>query len=81
MDEVVPSVECLSSSLGKKERIPEPCCFLLHAYNSLVSSSSDHSASLAEWITFWSALPKGYTGPLTTESDQADSLSLPCCPR
>ncbi|GAA0150362.1 hypothetical protein LIER_09319 [Lithospermum erythrorhizon] len=81
MDEVVPSAECLSSSLGKKECIPESCCFLLHAYHSLASSSFDSSVSPTELISFWSSLPLGYTWSLTTESDIAGSWSLPCFPR
>ncbi|GAA0160981.1 hypothetical protein LIER_17407 [Lithospermum erythrorhizon] len=80
MDEVVPSAEPLSSSLGKKERIPQSCRFLLHAYHSLVTSSSDRIVSPVEWISFWSALPRGYTRPSTVENDRAGSLSLPCCP-
>ncbi|GAA0170581.1 hypothetical protein LIER_24809 [Lithospermum erythrorhizon] len=31
MDEVVPSAECLSPSLGKSDHILESCCFLLRA--------------------------------------------------
>ncbi|GAA0153118.1 hypothetical protein LIER_11432 [Lithospermum erythrorhizon] len=52
MDELVPSAKCLSSSLDKKERIPESFHFLLHAYHSLVSSSFDSSVSPTEWISF-----------------------------
>ncbi|GAA0164427.1 hypothetical protein LIER_39781 [Lithospermum erythrorhizon] len=81
MDEVVPSTECLSSSLGKRERILQPCRFILHAYHRLATSSSDRSVSLAEWICFWSSLPRRYTGPSTTESSRADSLSFLSSPR
>ncbi|GAA0185107.1 hypothetical protein LIER_32395 [Lithospermum erythrorhizon] len=80
MDEVVPSAEFLSSSLGKKERIPELFRFLLHSYHSQVSSSFDRSVSPAEWISFWSALPRGYTGPSTAKG-RAGSSSLPYYPR
>ncbi|GAA0158968.1 hypothetical protein LIER_15864 [Lithospermum erythrorhizon] len=48
MDEVVPSTECISSSLDKKGRIPEPCRSLLHAYHHLATSSSYLSISPAE---------------------------------
>ncbi|GAA0139194.1 hypothetical protein LIER_00792 [Lithospermum erythrorhizon] len=80
MDEVVPSTECLSSSLGKRERV-SLFWFLLHVYHRLATSSSDRSVSLAEWIGYWSAFPRGYTGPSTAESSRADSSSLPCYPR
>ncbi|GAA0186021.1 hypothetical protein LIER_33309 [Lithospermum erythrorhizon] len=78
MDEVVPLAECMSPSLGKSDRIPEWCRFLLYAYHHLASSSSDRSISPAEWISFWSALPQGYRGPLIVEGGRAGSL--PCCP-
>ncbi|GAA0173521.1 hypothetical protein LIER_27118 [Lithospermum erythrorhizon] len=81
MDVVIPSAECLSSSLDKSDRIPESCCFLLHAYHHLVSSYPDHSVFVANWIGLWSALPQGYTRPLTAEDNLAGSLSLPPCPR
>ncbi|GAA0176078.1 hypothetical protein LIER_29135 [Lithospermum erythrorhizon] len=56
MDEVVPSAECLPSSLDKSDRIAESCRFLLHAYHHLVSSSPDHSISMVDWIGFAESL-------------------------
>ncbi|GAA0155883.1 hypothetical protein LIER_13506 [Lithospermum erythrorhizon] len=80
MDEVVPSVECMSPPLSKKDHVSKSCRFLLHANHCLVTSSSDRSISPVEWINFWSALPRGYVGPSTAESGRAGSSSLPCYP-
>ncbi|GAA0163286.1 hypothetical protein LIER_19186 [Lithospermum erythrorhizon] len=80
MDEVVPSAECLSSSLDKKEDIPKSCRYLLHPYDSLANFSSDSFVSPVEWISFWSALPRVYTGPLAVQSNRAGSSCLPCYP-
>ncbi|GAA0153221.1 hypothetical protein LIER_11516 [Lithospermum erythrorhizon] len=74
MDEVVPSAECLSLSLGKSDRIPESCRFLLHAYYLLESSSSNNFVSPAEWISFWSALSQSYTSALAAEGSRAGFL-------
>ncbi|GAA0165871.1 hypothetical protein LIER_21161 [Lithospermum erythrorhizon] len=80
-------VECWNPSTNtlvlphSEERIPESCLFLLHAYHSLASSSSDRSFSPVEWISFWSVLPQGYTGTSTVKSDRDGSSSVSYCPR
>ncbi|GAA0162982.1 hypothetical protein LIER_18961 [Lithospermum erythrorhizon] len=52
MDEVVSSTKCISPPLTKKERVPESCRFLLHAYHCLTTSSSNRFVCPAEWIDF-----------------------------
>ncbi|GAA0160165.1 hypothetical protein LIER_16781 [Lithospermum erythrorhizon] len=57
------------------------CRFLLHVNHSLANSTSDRYVSPVEWINFWSALRRRYTGHLTVETNLEGSSYVPCYPR
>ncbi|GAA0152812.1 hypothetical protein LIER_11198 [Lithospermum erythrorhizon] len=76
-DEVVPTAECLSQSLGEEARIPVSCKFLLLGYHYLATQSLDGGVFASTWITFWNHYLRSYVG-----YDAAEwSTSKTACPR
>ncbi|GAA0160365.1 hypothetical protein LIER_16937 [Lithospermum erythrorhizon] len=73
-DEVVPTTECLSQSLGDEARILVSCWFLLSGYHYLAAQSPDRSVSIYAWIGFWNRSYVGYE-----VADQSNSKMV--CPR
>ncbi|GAA0150687.1 hypothetical protein LIER_09569 [Lithospermum erythrorhizon] len=80
-EEVVPTAECLSLDLGRRNLIPRSCRFLLLAYHHLDSHSSDGTVSVSSWVNFWNRSLRTYVGHEVADQSTTKIPPASVCPR